>query len=175
MFNETTYNLGDLGMTFSELVNAARGVGCSAEGAQKAAAIAMAESSGNPSAHNPNPPDDSYGLWQINMLGRLGPARRSQFGLTSNQQLFDPSTNARAMAAVSNNCTNFSPWTTFTSGAYKRFLQQLTGASPAPSGSSDTTSSPDVTTEIFDTPFLSGVPIWALAGAGLLVAYFILK
>src|SRR5262245_27387383 len=115
MFNETSFNLGDLGYTYNELVSLAQGAGCSPENSQKAAAIAMAESSGNPSAHNPNPPDDSYGLWQINMLGRLGPARRTQFGLSSNQQLFDANTNARAMAAISGGCQNFNPWTTFTS------------------------------------------------------------
>ena len=178
MFNETSYsNLGELGMSLSELVNAALGAGCSPSGAQTAAAIAMAESSGNPAAHNPKPPDDSYGLWQINMLGRLGPARRSQLGLQANTDLLRPDVNARAMAAVSNNCTNFAPWTTYTSGAYRRFLQQLTGTSGGSSsgGDSGVTSSPDVETTILQTPFLSGVPGWALAGAGLLAIYFLLK
>jgi hypothetical protein len=41
-----------------------------------AVAIALAESGGNPAAHNPVPPDDSWGLWQINMRGHLGPVRR---------------------------------------------------------------------------------------------------
>ena len=43
-----------------------------------ATAIALAESGGDPSAHNDNPKtgDDSFGLWQINMFKELGPARR---------------------------------------------------------------------------------------------------
>jgi hypothetical protein len=59
-------------------------------------AIALRESGGNPDAHNPNPPDDSYGLWQINMLGALGTARLQEFGLATKEQLYDPATNAAA-------------------------------------------------------------------------------
>ncbi len=178
MFNETSYNtgLGELGMSFSELVNAALGAGCSPSGAQTAAAIAMAESSGNPGARNPVPPDDSYGLWQINMLGKLGPARRSQFGLTSNADLYQADVNARAMAAVSGGCKNWSPWTTYTSGAYKKFLQQLTGGSSSSGGGSVTSSSPEAEISFLDTGMFSGIPGWGLAGAAALVAaYFLLK
>lgn len=86
------------------------------------AAIALAESGGRPEAHNPVPPDDSYGLWQINMLGSLGPARRSAFGLRSNQDLFDPLTNAKAAVAIASGGKNFVPWSTYTNGAYRKFL-----------------------------------------------------
>jgi len=53
-------------------------------------------------AHNGNAGtgDNSYGLWQINMIGALGPARRAQFGLSSNEQLYDARTNARAALAI---------------------------------------------------------------------------
>jgi spore coat assembly protein SafA len=79
-------------------------------------AIAMRESRGNPQAFNGDggTGDLSYGLTQINMLGSLGPARREQLGLTSNEQLFDPLTNAKAAFALSNNGTDLSPW-----GGYK--------------------------------------------------------
>src|SRR5215207_8357263 len=68
-----------------------------------ATAIALAESSGNPRAHNDTPAtgDDSYGLWQINMIGELGPERRQQFGISENEQLFDPATNAMPPASSS--------------------------------------------------------------------------
>ena len=36
------------------------------------------------------PDDQSYGLWQINMLGSLGPARRKKYKLESNEDLYDP-------------------------------------------------------------------------------------
>lgn len=81
----------------------------------------MAESGGNPNAHNKVPPDDSYGLWQINMIGKLGPARRAAYGLKRNADLFDPETNARVMSEISKNGRDFTPWSTFTNGAYKRY------------------------------------------------------
>jgi hypothetical protein len=87
-----------------------------------AAAIAMAESGGNTSAHNALPPDDSYGLWQINMIGAGGPDRRRALGITTNAQLYDPATNARAMMLVSGGGTNFTPWSAYTSGRYQKYL-----------------------------------------------------
>jgi spore coat assembly protein SafA len=79
-------------------------------------AIAMRESGGRPDAFNGNAGtgDKSYGLVQINMIGKLGEARREQLGLTSNDQLFDPLTNAKAAYTISNNGTDLSPW-----GGYK--------------------------------------------------------
>lgn len=61
-------------------------------------AIAKRESSWKPTVFNGNKKtgDESYGLTQINMLGSMGPARRKQFGITSNDQLFDPQTNMNA-------------------------------------------------------------------------------
>jgi hypothetical protein len=63
-----------------------------------AVGIAQRESKFNINAHNPDGStnDDSYGLMQINMLGNLGPWRRKKFGIGSNEELFDPATNARA-------------------------------------------------------------------------------
>lgn len=80
--------------------------------------VAMAESGGNPKAHNSTPPDDSYGLFQINMLGSLGPARRKQFGISNNAELFDPATNAKAAYMVWKG-SGWKAWTTYTSGKYK--------------------------------------------------------
>lgn len=89
---------------------------------QVAAAVAMAESGGETTAHNPIPPDDSYGPWQINMRGALGPDRRAKLGITSNSQLYDPATNARAMVMISGGGSNFAAWSTYSSGAYERYL-----------------------------------------------------
>jgi hypothetical protein len=90
------------------------------------AAIAMAESRGNPKAHNVVPPDNSYGLWQVNMFGKLGPARRKQFGITSNEQLYDPVINARAAAKI---LATEGPgaWSTYTNGDYKNYLGKSSG------------------------------------------------
>lgn len=61
-----------------------------------------ANAGANTTAHNDNSAtgDDSYGLWQINMLGKLGPDRRKRYGLSSNQELFDPETNARVAYGI---------------------------------------------------------------------------
>lgn len=89
-----------------------------------AVAVALAESGGDPRAHNATPPDNSYGLWQVNMLGAMGPARRREFGLESNRELFDPAVNARAANRISGDGQSWTPWTTYTSGAYKRHLDE---------------------------------------------------
>jgi Lysozyme like domain len=108
-----------------EILTLALGAGFSPDGEEAitATAIALAESSGNPNAHNDVPPDDSFGLWQINMLGALGPDRREKLGLSRNEELFDPPTNARAARFVFNEAgQKFRPWSTFTNGAFKDHL-----------------------------------------------------
>jgi LysM repeat protein len=76
--------------------------GGSPSSAFMAAEIAMAESGGNQYALSPT---DDYGYWQIN---------------ASNGSLatFNAYGNARAAIALSGNGANWSPWTTYTSGAY---------------------------------------------------------
>lgn len=108
----------------SDLYNAALAQGLPESAAKTAAAVGMAESGGNLNAHNTNAAtgDDSYGAWQINMLGALGPARRAQLGLKSNDELFDLTTNARAMRMISSSGSNFEPWSAYKSGTYKQFL-----------------------------------------------------
>ena len=101
------------------------------------AAIAMAESGGRSAAHNNNAAtgDNSYGLWQVNMLGRMGPERRRNFGIGSNEALFDPAVNASAARKVFES-QGFGAWSVFKSGAYKQFLpgamRAQAGAPPAP-------------------------------------------
>ena len=69
-----------------------------------AAEIAMAESGGNQYALSPT---NDYGYWQIN--GSHGPA----------QATFNPIGNAKAATAISSNGTNWYPWTTYVTGAYR--------------------------------------------------------
>jgi hypothetical protein len=81
-----------------------------------AAAIAMAETGGNPDAVGDTsitPPYGSVGLWQINV------AAHPQY---DPQALHDPNTNAAAALAISSGGTNFQPWSTFNSGAYQQFV-----------------------------------------------------
>lgn len=90
-----------------------------------AVAVAKAESGGNPRAHNGKPPDNSYGLWQINMIGNLGPNRRKAFGIPNNESLFDPLTNAKAAYRIWNEAgKKWTPWTTYTGGSFRQYLSQ---------------------------------------------------
>lgn len=91
--------LGALGggvLSPNELYQLALSAGFPSDTAVKMTAIALKESGGNPQAFNGVPPDESYGLWQINMIGDLGARRLALFGLSSKAQLFDPTVNARA-------------------------------------------------------------------------------
>lgn len=95
-----------------------------------ATAIAMAESGGNPDAVGDltiSPPDGSVGLWQINV------AAHPQYSAAS---LHDPTTNAQAALAISSNGTTWTPWSTFTSGAYKQYVAgaQAAAATALPPG-----------------------------------------
>ena len=79
---------------------------------KEAWAVAMKESTGRPSAHNDNPAtgDSSYGLFQINMIGSLGPSRRDKFSLDSNKDLFNPVRNAEIAFFMSDGGKNWSAW-----------------------------------------------------------------
>lgn len=125
------------------------------------AAIALAESGGRPEAHNPVPPDDSYGLWQINMLGGMGPERRQRWGLSNNRDLFDPLTNAKAAVSLSGGGKNKGHWTMFTNGKYRDFLTG--GVTP------DLNAGGAVDSPITQTSFENDVaglfkPVWEMFG-----------
>ena len=90
-------------------------------------AIAGAESNRNPKAFNPIGEDKSYGLFQVNMKGGLGPARMKQFGLKDEKELFDPATNVRAAKAILDS-QGLGAWSVYKSGKYKEFLPQAQAA-----------------------------------------------
>jgi CBS domain-containing protein len=96
------------------------------ESLEVAYGVAMAESSGDPRAHNDDATtgDDSYGLFQINMLGDMGPERRELYELKANKDLFDPLTNARAAYELSAGGKDWSPWTMHNNGGYKKFVDK---------------------------------------------------
>jgi LysM repeat protein len=67
-----------------------------------AAEIAMAESGGDPNAISPT---DDFGLWQIN-------------GSNGSLATLNPFQNAKSAITLSDNGTDWNPWTTYHSGAY---------------------------------------------------------
>lgn len=121
----------------AQLATAARQAGFTGDQVAVAVAVALAESGGNPAAHNTNAGtgDNSYGLWQINMLGALGPAWLKTLGLASNDALFDPVANAQAAYAISSGGTSWSPWSTYKSGAYRQYLARGQAAASGSGGS----------------------------------------
>ena len=92
--------------TFYELKALAEEAGFSPSLSPTMAAIGLAESSGNPMAHNDNlkTADNSYGLMQINMIDfpyyLLGTSRRKEFGIDTNEALFDPLVNMQAAKRI---------------------------------------------------------------------------
>jgi murein DD-endopeptidase MepM/ murein hydrolase activator NlpD len=121
----------------NDLWMAIKAAGFTGNAAKTAWAIAMAESNGRPNAYNPKGMDDSWGAFQINMKNddprnpNMGIKRLKQFGLTSNEQLLDLYTNARAAWMVSEQGTAWGKWTTYGGSRYKKFLA---GAPSASSG-----------------------------------------
>ena len=99
-------------LTDQQLIDLLRSVGFKGESLRIAWAVAKAESGGDPKAFNGNSStgDKSYGLFQINMIGRLGPERREKFGLDDNSDLLDALTNARIAYRMSAGGTNWKAW-----------------------------------------------------------------
>lgn len=112
---------------FADLLKLAQNAGFTGQDAITAAAVAQAESAGNPNAYNPETaagtPDGkgSYGLWQIYLN-----AHPEYEGVNLN----DPQTNANAAFNVYSEAgSSFSPWTSYKNGRYAAFLP--TGAQNA--------------------------------------------
>ena len=111
-----------------KLTNLARSVGMPEDKIPSMVAIALAESGGDPtidtvkSGLDPEKKNEfSLGLWQINMLGRMGEERRKQFGISSNEQLYDPVVNAKAALAILNS-QGLGAWSAYSNNSYKDYL-----------------------------------------------------
>jgi hypothetical protein len=90
--------------------------GGSPSSAHVAAAIAMAESGGREVKQAGQPPGlTGWGLWQITPTSGIW--NNGRFG-----NLLNDSNNARAAVYLWRAAGGFSPWATYTSGAYQRFM-----------------------------------------------------
>lgn len=110
--------------TFAQLEALWINAGGSKVTAPIAAAIALAESSGNPQAINAtdnNGTQTSWGLWQISDGTHSMPV----------PNILDPNVNAKQAVAKWTNAGGFSPWGTYATGAYKQYLS---GAAPSDAG-----------------------------------------
>ena len=95
-----------------ELVKMLKAVGFEGKALKVAWAVVKKESNGRPLAFNGNVKtgDNSYGIFQINMIGGLGVARRDKFDLDSNKDWFDPVVNAQIAYYMSNEGSDWSSW-----------------------------------------------------------------
>lgn len=116
----------------SQLASVVKQAGFPASSWPTAIAIILAESGGNPNATHKNLNGSTdYGLFQINSV---------HGSLLQQGSWSDPVANARMGLAVSSNGSNWKPWTTFNTGAYRLFLPRASNAS----GSPVTPISPDI-------------------------------
>ena len=115
----------------TELVDLLSAVGFEGKALKVAYAVAKKESNGRPLAHNGNvnTGDNSYGMFQINMLGSLGEDRREKFDLKSNKELLDPVTNAQIAHYMSNGGSDWSSWKVYpgqkNGERYESFLREF--------------------------------------------------
>jgi hypothetical protein len=104
---ENKTNLTDI-----ELVWLLEAVGFEGQDLKEAWAIAKKESNGRPLAFNGNSltGDNSYGIFQINMINTLGDDRREKFDLDHNADLFNPVVNAQIAFHMSNGGEVWKAW-----------------------------------------------------------------
>ena len=114
-------------LTDSQLVELLKAVGFKGQGLKTAWAVAKAESNGRPFAFNGNTKtgDSSYGIFQINMIGQLGPDRREKLDLDLNTDLFSPVKNAQAVFYMTKGGTDWSSWTTYNKGVIYKWLNKF--------------------------------------------------
>lgn len=115
-----------------QAATSARGAGLSGSRLVTAVAVAGPESKYDPNAHALTAKEDSRGFWQINVR-----AHPNWLG----RNLYNPDVNARAMAEISGHGRNWRPWTGYTSGAYRRYVERarkaVTGTRGAGSSTDD--------------------------------------
>jgi hypothetical protein len=104
---ENKTNLTDI-----ELVWLLEAVGFEGQDLKEAWAIAKKESNGRPLAFNGNSltGDNSYGIFQINMINSLGEDRRTKFDLEHNADLFNPVKNAQIAKHMSKGGLDWTSW-----------------------------------------------------------------
>ena len=114
-------------LTDSQLVELLKAVGFKGKALRTAWAVAKAESNGRPFAFNGNTKtgDSSFGIFQINMLGTLGPDRRDKFDLDLNAELFSPVKNAQIVYHMTKGGIDWSSWSSYNKGAHYKWLDKF--------------------------------------------------
>ncbi len=123
-YSNTVYKPSEM-LTDNELKQLLMYVGFEGKALKTAWAIAKRESHGRPMAYNGNRKtgDSSYGIFQINMLGNLGVARKEKFNLKSNVLLFDPVINAEITYYMTDGGKDWSSWKGLTPTAKEFYMK----------------------------------------------------
>ena len=114
-------------LTDYDLVQLLKAVGFTGKGLKTAWAVAKAESNGRPFAFNGNAKtgDSSYGVFQINMIGILGPDRREKFDLNANAELFNPVKNATIAFHMTKGGTDWKSWKYAKTAPVQKWLKKF--------------------------------------------------
>lgn len=120
------YNNADH-LTKTQLVDLLYAVGFEGKALRYAWAIAMKESHGNPLSHNGNRKtgDNSFGLFQVNMINSLGQDRRDKFSLEYNAQLLNPVVNAKIAYFMSAKGKDWRSWKGVHNSVVKKWVAQF--------------------------------------------------
>jgi hypothetical protein len=113
-------------LTDHQLIDLLKAVGFRGNGLKTAWAVAKAESNGQPIRYNGNikTGDNSYGLFQINMIGDLGPDRREKYGIKYYGELMSPVRNAEIVYAMTEGGTNWKSWKYAKTPPVQKWLKQ---------------------------------------------------
>lgn len=120
-------------LTDKQIAGYAAGAGFKGTAEQTAIAVALAESGGNPNATNQNKnsagqvTSTDRGLWQINNV---------YHSEVSDSCAFSPACAATQTYRISSGGSNWTPWTTYKTGAYQKYMGR---AQTAMGGSTSTT------------------------------------
>lgn len=114
-------------LTDTQLIELLKAVGFKGNGLKTAWAVAKSESNGRPFAFNgnTNTGDSSYGVFQINMIGELGPDRRDKYDLDFNAELFSPVKNAQIVYEMTQGGKNWKAWKYAKTPAVKKWLKKF--------------------------------------------------
>ncbi len=156
--------LGPTQLTPAQILSDAQAAGFSGSGLNTIAAISEAESSGHTQAQQ-------WGPWQNGVDRGIVQINSYYHPEVSNSQAFDPMQAFAAAFKISSGGTNFTPWSTFNSGAYKQDLGLFSGLNPASSQTPTTTTTTPTTTTTTPTTIGGGgsTNIWHLVGGGFLL------
>ena len=141
-------------ISLSQAITYAKNAGFSGDSLVNIVSIALAESGLDANAQNCNNPGGSCDRGIVQVNSHWHPE-------VTDQCAYDPACAFKAAYSISDNGQTFTPWTTFTSGAYQKFTAGVQAALGLTTGGQTNPSSNN-------TPTSTGDPCAAYANCGVL-------